>query len=72
MFTTAHIARIYGVTPRRILAIAKARGIQPLYVVGRGKLWASAEPFKPGQRGRPSGKRTESVAQNVARSATTN
>jgi len=53
--TTAEIAQRYGVTPRRILAIAQRRGIAPSVRVGRVCLWArsSVRGLKPGKPGRP-------------------
>ena len=55
MLTTAQIAQTLKVTPRRVLAIAKARGVVPLHKVGSACWWAhtATEAMKPGKVGRP-------------------
>lgn len=55
MLSTQDIAARYAVTPRRILAIAAARGLKPARTVGRSHLWspAQAERLRPGPIGRP-------------------
>lgn len=55
MLTTAELAAQVGVTPRRLLAIAQARGVEPARIVGRSKLWKPKDAAKlaPGKPGRP-------------------
>ena len=52
--TTAEVARLYGISPRRILAIAKARAI-PGGTVGPLRVWSENDvaALKPGATGRP-------------------
>ncbi len=54
MLTTREVATALGVTPRRVLAIAKARGVKGRRV-GTAWLWPAraVEEMKPGPRGRP-------------------
>lgn len=53
MLTTAELAKIVGVTPRRLLAIAARRGVRPARQVGHAHLWrpAQAEQLRPGRVG---------------------
>lgn len=55
MLTTAMLAAKVGVSPRRLLQIAGARGVQPAMTLRGAKLWApaAAKLLKPGKRGRP-------------------
>jgi len=55
MLTTAQVAKVHRVTPRRILAIAKARGVKPALSTARFKLWSqdAVAVLKPGKPGRP-------------------
>ena len=54
LVTSAELARIYGVTPRRITAIAKSRGLKGRKI-GQSIAYATAAIplFKPQRRGRP-------------------
>lgn len=60
MLTTPQLAAIVKVSPRRLLAIAAARGVQPAIDAGNVKLWrpAQAAKLKPGRPGRPRGRTT--------------
>ena len=55
LITAAQLAQIFGVTPRRINAIARRRGLIGRRI-GQTMAWSTAAIplFKPGQRGRPS------------------
>jgi len=54
LITAAQLAQIFGVTPRRINAIARRRGLIGRRI-GQTMAWSTAAIplFKPGQRGRP-------------------
>ena len=56
---TIEVARRYGVTPRRILAIAAARGVEPHSQIGRSWMWKASDVrrLKPGKPGNHSGRR---------------
>ena len=43
LISTAQIAKLVGVTPRRLLAIAKDRGVRPKGTLGRNRLWSPAQ-----------------------------
>ena len=53
--TTAEVATALGVTKRRVLQIAKARGIKPHRVYGQMHVWTASqvELLRPGPTGRP-------------------
>jgi hypothetical protein len=55
LLTTQEIALAHNVTPRRILALAKRRGVVPVRTIGRSRLWARSamSKLKPGKVGRP-------------------
>ena len=54
-FTTQDVADKLKVTPRRVLAIAKNRGIEPIETVGCSKLWSDGQVkrMRPGPTGNP-------------------
>lgn len=61
MKTTAEVAALYNVIPRRIRAIASDRGIRPKYEVGGSYLWSEdqvkrLEPKASGRPKRPPGR----------------
>lgn len=51
--TTQEVAQKYGVTPRRIRAIAQTRGIKPAATIHGGHMWSKAQVLrlKPRKRG---------------------
>ena len=53
--TTVEIAGLLGVTPQRVAAIARSRGIEPVRVVGRAYLWDAGDlpRFERRPQGRP-------------------
>lgn len=53
LISTAQIAKLVGVTPRRLLAIAKDRNVRPKGTLGRNRLWSpsQASQLKPGGQG---------------------
>jgi hypothetical protein len=55
LLTTAEVAARLKVGPRRVLALAKARGVEPLMRVGRSNLWSVAQvnELRPKALGRP-------------------
>lgn len=59
VLTTKDIARHYGVTPTRIRAIARDRGIKPALRIGRVYAYIpeQLEQFRPRATGRPGHRR---------------
>lgn len=56
MLTTSELAAAVGVTPRRLLAIAKRRGVKPAKRHGRYALWdCGPDALRPGVQGWPKG-----------------
>lgn len=53
MITTKSIAVALRVSPRRVLAIAKSRGVTPALWVGHAALWepGAVERLRPGKAG---------------------
>jgi len=53
--STAELAERFGVSPQRVRAIARARGVRPLRRVGMAWLWRAADEkrLRPGPPGRP-------------------
>jgi hypothetical protein len=60
LLTTAEVAARLKVGPRRVLALAKARGVEPLMRVGRSNLWSVAQvaELRPKAHGRPPAKKS--------------
>lgn len=55
LVTTAQLASLVGVQPRRLLQLASVRKVEPAMIAGRVKLWnkEDAKLLKPGKAGRP-------------------
>jgi excisionase family DNA binding protein len=55
MLTTEEVAAALRVSPRRVRALAEARGVKPVRVVGRAYLWPknAVRLLRPGKPGRP-------------------
>ena len=43
MLTTRQVAERLGVSPRRVLALAKDRRVAPAMIAGRSKLWQASD-----------------------------